>query len=587
MSARQSRIGKFEIIQQVGEGSASTVYLARDTIIGREIAIKTIQGAALAAPDARERFFREAQAASRLNHPNVVTVHEFGEDAGQTYLVMDFVAGKDLNQLFQDGSLKPRECLELMAQVCDALSYAHSKGACHRDLRPSNIMVTQNIGRPCAKVLDIGFTRLFGRDAAAPAPILAPEQIHPGKPDPRADVFALGMIIYEALAGTHPFVGEDEASARNRLLREDPAPLELDRLSTISPAIQGILDRALAKDPTRRFPTAAALAEALRSARDPGWSPQAESDLAARNARARMVPNLPAPAPAGPGRRYALLGLAAAVVLGGLGAGGWHFREHLPFHLQLHRWHWPVHAPAQPAVQPLPPPAPVQPPAAVVAPTDPGAGPGAGAPPQGAAPGTVAAPAGSVALAPSASAPAPQAQAPAPAPVKPPVPVPTPSNKPPVPAPTTTNKPSATAPGPNRPSVTAPAPAKPPVTAPTPSRQGTGAEPAKPQATAALRFKTLEEAQAGLGKHPAEALATFDQLLAANPHNELAMALRIATLYGVGRYGQCAKAMGEAKASGHAISDLSLKCPLLHRMLQAEKEDPKLPRRPKPANGEN
>ena len=137
MSISHSRIGKFEIIEPIGAGAASAGFLARDTIIGREVALKTIQPEAFSGSEARERFFRQAQAAGRLSHSNLVAIHEFGEDAGVAFLAMEPVAGKDLLQLFKEGSLRPQDSLELLAQVCDALAYAHAKGVVHLDLRPS------------------------------------------------------------------------------------------------------------------------------------------------------------------------------------------------------------------------------------------------------------------------------------------------------------------------------------------------------------------------------------------------------------------------------------------------------------------
>ena len=511
MSARHTRIGKFEIIHPIGEGAASAVYLARDTIIGREVALKTIQAAALIPAETRERFFREAVAASRLNHPNLVTVHEAGEDQGLAYLAMEHVQGKDLNQLFQERNLLPREWLDLLAQVCDALAYAHGRGVQHRDLRPSNVMVTTASGRPTAKVLDLGFTRLQGKDPAAQVAILAPEQAHSGKPDPRTDIFALGVLAYEALTGVHPFRAEDEAGSRTRLLKEDPAPLDLERLSAISPAIQGVLDRALAKDPNRRWPTAAALGEALRAARNPGWSPQADAEQLARDAKMRFIPNLPAPETEGEQRSSLALWAGMLVLVAGLGGGGWYWKHH-------RRRPAPTPVPALPIPQPPPaplptPPVPDQPANATQAPA------------QGGAPSQAPAQAGALSQAP-AQAPAAQ---PAPAPVA------------------------------AAPKVEAPAPQGP-----------------------KSRYHTLGEAEAGLARDPASALTFLEGALAADPANERALALRIVALYDLGRYGPCARAMVEAKASGHTILALSLKAPLLHKMLQAEKEDPKLPHKPKP-----
>ena len=141
------RIGKFELLDRLGEGAMGEVFLARDTLLGREVAIKTIHPATLTVPDARDRFFREAQATARLNHPNLVTIHEFGEDQGVLYMAMEFVAGDDLAQVLRTRELGNRDLLELLAQVCDGLAFAHQRGVLHRDLKPSNIRITRISGR--------------------------------------------------------------------------------------------------------------------------------------------------------------------------------------------------------------------------------------------------------------------------------------------------------------------------------------------------------------------------------------------------------------------------------------------------------
>ncbi|BDU74437.1 serine/threonine-protein kinase [Mesoterricola silvestris] len=360
MTSTPRRIGKFEIVERLGEGAMGEVFLARDTLLGREVAIKTIR-AALTSPDAKDRFFREAQAAGRLNHPNLVTIHEFGEEDGTLFMVMEYVPGDDLGRLLASRELSHREMLELLAQVCDGLGFAHQRGVLHRDIKPTNIRITRVSGRLAAKVLDFGIARLAGSDLTATGALLgtfgymAPEYIQSGKPDARADLFAVGVILYETLAGFPPFGGESTATVLHRIVNEEPAPLDPDQLTGISPAIQGVVARALAKDPAARYPSAEALAEALRAARDPWWDPASDKG-ATRSDRLLDLPQRGRkPAPRAEGApSHAWIYLAVAAVMAVLTAGaGWLWIRH--------RRHRPVPAPpvaVQPAAQPVVAPAP-------------------------------------------------------------------------------------------------------------------------------------------------------------------------------------------------------------------------------------
>ena len=284
------QIGKFEVLQKLGEGAMGEVFLARDPVIGREVALKTIRLSSFSGAEARERFFLEAQAAGRLNHPNLVTIHEFGEDQGLLYLAMEYVPGEDLAALIRDRSLSSAEVLEVLAQVCDGLGYAHQQGVLHRDIKPSNIRVSRVSRRLLAKVLDFGIAKVVGSEMTGTGQLLgtfgymAPEYIKTGKPDPRSDLFAVGVMLYEALTGTRPFEGDTTATILYRVLHEEPKALEPGALNGISPEVQNILNRTLAKDLKTRFPSADLLAAALRAARDPAWrvGSRAEGSAAAQ-----------------------------------------------------------------------------------------------------------------------------------------------------------------------------------------------------------------------------------------------------------------------------------------------------------------
>lgn len=269
--------GKFELIRPLGRGAMGEVYLAKDPAIGREVAIKTIRPEVLLAPDARERFIREAKAAGTLNHPHLVTIHEFGEAEGGLYLAMEFVEGKDLSALLRDRSLTPAEILEVMAQICDGLAYAHGKGILHRDIKPSNIRVARVSGRPFAKVMDFGIAHLAGSDMTGTGTLLgtfgymAPEYVQSGQPTPQTDLFAVGVMLHEAFAGERPFHGDTTATILFKVVNDHPRPIDAARFEGVSPRTGALIRRALAKDPARRFADAAELAAMLRAAQDPAW----------------------------------------------------------------------------------------------------------------------------------------------------------------------------------------------------------------------------------------------------------------------------------------------------------------------------
>lgn len=274
----QPTLGKFQVLRRLGEGAMGEVFLGRDTLLGREVALKTIRASIAVSQEVRERFKHEAQAAGSLSHPNLVTVHEFGEDQGTLYLAMEYVPGDDLQVLLRDGGLQPDEALEVLAQVCDGLGYAHAKGILHRDIKPSNVRVTRELGRLHAKVMDFGIARLAGSDLTDSGTLLgtfgymAPEYIQSAKPDPRSDLFSVGVMLYEALAGRRPFQGDTTATLLYRIVNEAPQPLPPTRLRGVSPQIQGVLRKALAKVPGLRFQTGAELAAVLRAAKDPAWA---------------------------------------------------------------------------------------------------------------------------------------------------------------------------------------------------------------------------------------------------------------------------------------------------------------------------
>ncbi|HJW31767.1 MAG TPA: serine/threonine-protein kinase [Holophagaceae bacterium] len=272
-----TKLGKFEIIRLLGQGSMGEVYLGRDPLIGREVAIKVIHAASTLGKDARDRFAREARAAGVLNHPNIVTIHELGEDQGVLYLAMEHVKGEDLASLLREGNLSAREVVEVLAQVCDGLAVAHRQHILHRDIKPSNIKVVWDGTVLQAKILDFGVAKHINSDTTDEGTVfgtvnyMAPEYLQSGRPDARSDLFAVGVVLYEALAGAPPFDGPSPGAIIYRLLHEAPQQLPKEVMQGLSPDLQSVLNRTLAKDPGNRFQTAEDLAKALRGTLDPNW----------------------------------------------------------------------------------------------------------------------------------------------------------------------------------------------------------------------------------------------------------------------------------------------------------------------------
>lgn len=271
------KLGKFHIKKVLGQGAMGEVYLGVDPSIGREVAIKTILPSAAQGDEAKDRFAREAKAAGALNHPNLVTIYEFGEDQGVMYIAMELVPGHDLQELLQDQSLTRTEVLEVLGQVCDGLDFAHRQGVVHRDIKPTNIRVQRDGKKLRAKVMDFGVARVANSDMTATGMVMgtvsymAPEYIRSGKPDSRSDLFAVGVILYEALSGRKPFSGDTTPTILYKIVNEPPEPIDLTMLQGISPLVRSVLDKGLSKDPDTRYQTGEAFAKALRAAKDPTW----------------------------------------------------------------------------------------------------------------------------------------------------------------------------------------------------------------------------------------------------------------------------------------------------------------------------
>ena len=267
-----SRIGRYTIVSTLGQGGMGKVYLARDPVIGRNVALKVITMRPDLSDDEaaqyRERFLREAQAAGALIHPNIVAVHDVGLDpeTRSPYIVMEHVPGEDLKKVILSRAPLPgAEAVALVLQIAAALDYAHKRGVVHRDIKPANILCAEQ-GR--VKITDFGVARLNGSDltrsdqfVGSPG-FMSPEQLNGGQVDGRSDLFALGVILYQLLTGKAPFEGENVSEVLYRISTQ-PAEPPSERHADVSPDFDAILEKALAKDPAQRFQTGQELMAAL------------------------------------------------------------------------------------------------------------------------------------------------------------------------------------------------------------------------------------------------------------------------------------------------------------------------------------
>jgi len=261
----------YEILQRLGAGGMGEIYRAQDTRLNRIVAIKVLSAGNADDPERRRRFILEAQAASSLNHPHIITIHDIVSQGDQEFMVMEYVAGKTLSELIPPGGMAAPTALRYAVQIADALDAAHAVGIIHRDLKPGNIMVT-DAGR--VKILDFGLAKLTGYSAAAsltdetrsagPVPLtiegsilgtvsyMSPEQAEGKRVDQRSDIFSFGLVLYEMVTGRKAFAADSAVSTLSAILRDEPTsvaaivpgiPAELDR----------IIHRALRKDPDQRW----------------------------------------------------------------------------------------------------------------------------------------------------------------------------------------------------------------------------------------------------------------------------------------------------------------------------------------------
>ena len=267
------KLDRYRILDLLGRGSMGDVYLAVDPKFDRKIALKVMSAHRLGLDDElqdmRRRFVHEALAAGRLNHPDIVTIHDADTDGatGWPFIAMEWVEGESLRaRLRRQGPLALEQALTLTARVARALDYAHRQGVVHRDIKPANLLLRRDDLRP--KIADFGVAKLVSSSLTLTGQVLgspnymSPEQVKAEPVDGRTDLFALGVVLYESLAGRPAFAAESLASITFKIVNVDPRPVGIYN-SEAPPALQTLLDRALAKDPEDRFSTGAEMAEAL------------------------------------------------------------------------------------------------------------------------------------------------------------------------------------------------------------------------------------------------------------------------------------------------------------------------------------
>jgi serine/threonine-protein kinase len=273
--AALQRLGRYQLEREIGRGAMGIVYLGRDTAINRMVAIKAIPLASEFSDaelvEARSRFFREAETAGRLNHPNIVTIYDVGEERGLAYIAMEYLKGKHLSDYAKsDNLLEPRKVLEVIGRTAEALGFAHKQQVVHRDIKPANLMYDP--ATDVLKITDFGIARLSGAGSTRTGIVLgtpsfmSPEQLEGRTVTGHSDLFSLGVSLFQLLTGQLPFTA-DSMTGLMQQIAEAPHP----RLRAFRPdlpaCVESVIDRALAKNPDARYDSGAHMAAALEDCR--------------------------------------------------------------------------------------------------------------------------------------------------------------------------------------------------------------------------------------------------------------------------------------------------------------------------------
>ncbi|HXK08151.1 MAG TPA: serine/threonine-protein kinase [Vicinamibacteria bacterium] len=335
------RIGKYEVTGKLGQGAMGEVFRAHDPVLSRDVAVKRISAGLDTDETVRKRFRREAEAAAKLNHPNIITVYELGFEGEQLFMAMELLDGIDLKHALAGRRMSVEQGLNVMEQICEGLAFAHSQGVVHRDLKPANIHILPN-GK--VKIMDFGLARLSGSEMTTTGMVMgtphymSPEQVRGQKADARSDVFALGCVLYELFAGRKPFDAESMHAVLFKIMQEEPVPLREAAPGTPEPLVH-LVERALAKNPAERFQNASELLAGIRQARLASGTAKGTERAPGERTALGLGTVRPGARDRGPGsaasrsspaasRRkrwplFAALGLVLAAILG----GGWALRS--------------------------------------------------------------------------------------------------------------------------------------------------------------------------------------------------------------------------------------------------------------------
>jgi eukaryotic-like serine/threonine-protein kinase len=277
------RLGRYQLEREIGRGAMGIVYLGRDTAINRMVAIKAIPLASEFSDtelvEARSRFFREAETAGRLNHPNIVTIYDVGEERGLAYIAMEYLKGRHLSDYARSNNLlEPRKVLEIIARTADALGFAHKQQVVHRDIKPANLMYDPSTD--VLKITDFGIARLSGAGSTRTGIVLgtpsfmSPEQLEGRTVTGSSDLFSLGVSLFQLLTGQLPFTADSMTGLMQQIAEAPHPPLRAFR-PDLPACVESVIDRALAKNPEARYDSGAQMAAALEDCRSrmPSGSP--------------------------------------------------------------------------------------------------------------------------------------------------------------------------------------------------------------------------------------------------------------------------------------------------------------------------
>jgi serine/threonine-protein kinase len=269
------RLGRYQLEREIGRGAMGVVYLGRDTAINRMVAIKAIPLAAEFSDaelvEARSRFFREAETAGRLNHPNIVTIYDVGEERGLAYIAMEYLKGRHLSDYAKSNNLmEPRKVLEIISRTADALGFAHKQQVVHRDIKPANLMYDPSTD--VLKITDFGIARLSGAGSTRTGIVLgtpsfmSPEQLEGRTVTGHSDLFSLGVSLFQLLTGQLPFTADSMTGLMQQIAEAPHPPLRAFR-PDLPACVESVIDRALAKNPEARYDSGAQMAAALDDCR--------------------------------------------------------------------------------------------------------------------------------------------------------------------------------------------------------------------------------------------------------------------------------------------------------------------------------